>query len=51
MWKITEYKFRPLINIFWRKMAKFLRKKNTYANAGISTRFLTVNPAAMTSLP
>ena len=29
----------------------FLRKKNTYANAGISTRFLTVSPAAMISLP
>jgi hypothetical protein len=32
-------------------MAKFLRKKNTYANAGISTRFLMVSPAAMISLP
>ena len=28
-------------------MAKFLRKKNTYANAGISTKFLAVRPAAM----
>ena len=33
------------------KWQNFLRKKNTYANAGISTRFLTVSPAAMISLP
>jgi hypothetical protein len=32
-------------------MAKFLHKKNTYASAGISTRFLTASPAAMISFP
>ena len=46
-----ELKFRHLTMKSCAKWQNFLRKKNTYANAGISTRFLTVSPAAMISLP
>ena len=44
------FRYYALNNDFLRKMAKFLRRKYTYANAGISTRFLTARPAAITSL-
>ena len=37
--------------IFSAKWQNFCAKKNTYANAGISTRFLIVNLGATPSLP
>ena len=44
-------KFRHLTTIFCAKWQNFGVRKNTYTNAGISTRFLMVSPAAMISLP
>lgn len=37
--------------IFDTKWQNFCVRKNTYANVGISTRFLTDKPAVMISLP
>ena len=48
---ITTSMLGHLPMIFDAKWQNFCVRKNTYANAGISTRFLTVSPAAMISLP
>lgn len=43
--------FRPLINDFLRKMAKFRHQENQDVSAGTRIRFFIDKPAAMISFP
>lgn len=45
------YPFRPLINDFLRKMAKFRHQENQDVSAGTRIRFFIDKPAAMISFP
>ncbi len=52
VYKIDIYKsFRPLINDFLRKMAKFRHQENQDVSAGTRIRFFIDKPAAMISFP
>ena len=45
------FHFRPLINDFLRKMAKFRHQENQDVSAGTRIRFFIDKPAAMISFP